>query len=411
MTVVWNARRAAGRLALARGWPAAWGWAVIAVLGLRLALGAVMAGVWLVVRPYLPASIPIDVALTGGRVYSWLAEALLSVWLRWDAVHYLGLALRGYFQVSAGESVFYPLYPLLVAGVSPLAAGDYLLAGLIVSTLAAMVNFAMLYRLTEEAFGPDAARWSIAALALYPTAFFLIAPFTESLFLALTLPAFLAAGARRWWLAGALGALASLVRGPGVLTALALACIAWRHRPPGRLTTLAGIQSQIAPLAGILLPLAGGGVFILWRAAVGFPSVASVLSQYSGVEFIDPLRGLGLAVIQFVRVRDLPTTLDVASALLFAGVLAAMLAQPRWRRVEWLVYLAANLLGFFSKRSVQAASLQSLARYVLALFPAFIVAGDWLSRRGRKVRFVYTLVSSIGLLGLAVSYSLWWFVG
>ena len=396
---------------MAHGWPAAWGWAVIMVLGLRLALGAVMAGVWLVVRPYLPATIPGDIALTGGRVYGRLAEALLGVWLRWDAVHYLTLAHVGYFQVGVGDSVFYPLYPLLVAAFSPLAGGDYLLAGLVVSTLAATVACAMLYRLTEQAFGPDAARWSILTLALYPTAFFLIAPFTESLFLALTLPAFLAAGARRWWLAGALGALASLVRGPGLLTALALACIAWRQRPPGRLTTLAGIKSQAAPLASIILPLAGGAVFILWRAAVGFPSVANVLSVYSGVAFIDPLRGLSLAVVQFIRVHDLPTTLDVISARTFMGVLVAMVAQPRWRRAEWLVYMTANLLVFFSKRSVQAASLQSLARYVLALFPAFIVAGDWLSRRGRKVRFVYTVVSSVGLLGLAVSYSLWWFVG
>jgi hypothetical protein len=164
-------------------------------------------------------------------------------------------------------------------------------------------------------------------------------------------------------------------------------------------------------MAGVLLPIVGGAAFVLWRAAAGFPSLGSVLSQYSGVGFIDPLRGLALAIIQFVRIHDLPTTLDAVSALLFCAMLAAMIAIPRWRKPEWLAYMALNLAVFFSKRSVQAASLQSLARYVLVLFPAFIVLGDWLSRRGHRVRFCYTVVSSIALLVLAVGYSLWWFIG
>jgi hypothetical protein len=144
---------------------------------------------------------------------------------------------------------------------------------------------------------------------------------------------------------------------------------------------------------------------------VGFPSLGSVLSQYSGLELIDPARGLALAMAQFIQVHDLPTTLDVVSGLVFCGVFVAMGVNGRWRKPEWLVYMALNLGTFLSKRSVQASSLQSLARYVLTLFPVFMVAGDWLTRRTPRFRFAYFLASSTALLILAVGYSLWWFIG
>jgi hypothetical protein len=397
-------------LAQLKGRQAAWAWASLTVLGLRLALGAVMGSVWLAIRSYIPAALRVDTTLTGGRQYGLLAEAALAVWPRWDAVHYLNLARVGYFGVSVGDSVFYPLYPLLVRLAALVTGGDYLAAGLIVSTLAAIVTLAMLYQLAEQTFGVEAARWSVVALAVYPTSFFLLAPFSESTFLALTLAAFVAAGARRWWLAGLLAALASLARGPGILTAAALVFVAWRQRPQPAAGSIR--QLPIGPVSiSLILPLAGGGGFALWRMFAGFPGMNSVLLQYSGLELVDPLRGLLSAAVQFVQIHDLPTTLDAASALVFLGILVAMIVNPRWRVAEWLVYVALNLMVFFSKRSLVAASLQSLARYVLALFPAFIVMGDWLAHRGPRLRFVAVAASSSLLMILSVGYSLWWFIG
>jgi hypothetical protein len=394
----------------ATGWRAAWFWAAAIVAALRLGLALVLGVVWITLLPYLPAAAQVDPLLTGNRSYGPLAGALLGVWARWDALHYLMLARVGYFGVGVGDSVFYPLYPALIRFVALPLAGDNLLSALVVSSAACVVALAMLYLLAEREYGTTAARWAVLALAVYPTAFFLLAPFTESLFLALTLAAFVMAGERRWWLAGLLGAAASLARGPGLLTAAALGCIAWRQRAQWPATRL-GHLPPLDQIAGLGLPVAGGAAFIIWRAWVGFPSLGSVLAQYSGLQLIDPVRGLALAVEQFVQVHDLPTTLDVVSGLLFCGMFAAMGANARWRKPEWLVYMALNLGTFLSKRSVQASSLQSLARYVLTLFPAFVVAGDWLAQRGPRLRFVYFLASSTVLLILAVGYSLWWFIG
>jgi len=101
-------------LAQLKGRRAAWAWASLTVLGLRVALGAVTGSVWLAIRSYIPAALRVDATLTGGHPYGPLAEAALAVWSRWDAMHYLNLARVGYFGASVGDSVFHPMYPLLV---------------------------------------------------------------------------------------------------------------------------------------------------------------------------------------------------------------------------------------------------------------------------------------------------------
>ena len=99
----------------AGGWRAAWAWAVILVLALRMGLGAIMGAAWMVVRPSLPVEL-----LTDLSKYDYLpipttfpGDAMLSVWVRWDAVHYLNLARVGYFGASEETASIIPFIPLL----------------------------------------------------------------------------------------------------------------------------------------------------------------------------------------------------------------------------------------------------------------------------------------------------------
>lgn len=153
------------------------------------------------------------------------------------------------------------------------------------------------------------AAWS--SLAVYPTASFLLAPFTEALFLALTLGVFAAANGRRWLLAGVLGSLASLTRGPGLLTAAALAWVVRRQRQEPSETAPLQIARRLLVAAGLMLPIGG------------------VLSQYFRLEVVDPLRGLAYALIQFVQAhaRDWSSRQrqQVRSAIVLASRLALLL--------------------------------------------------------------------------------------
>jgi hypothetical protein len=392
-------------------WREALRWAFIATLTLRLGLGLVMGAAWLVAKPYLPVEAYSNSALYDGLPVPFTspADAALGVWVRWDAVHHLNLARLGYFQASEGDSVFFPLFPALTRLASLLTGGDYTIAGLVISTLACVAALALLYMLAETYYGTLPAKWAIVVLAAFPTAVFLVAPYSESLFLSLTLAAFLAARKRRWWLAGVMGFLAGLTRPNGMIISAAFMLLAlqeWREDRP----RLLGRRS-VSMLGGISLPLIGGLAFLAWRSANGFPPISQILEEYSGLVMADPLTGLTTAITQWLRVHDLPTTLDVASALGFIALIAFMVMRPRWRRAEWITFAAANMLLFLSKRSFVASSLQSMSRYVLVLFPVFIVVGDWLSSRSRWTRLLYTVLSGAMLILLSVAYSLWLFVG
>jgi hypothetical protein len=103
-------------------------------------------------------------------------------------------------------------------------------------------------------------------------------------------------------------------------------------------------------------------------------------------------------------------TLEVLSTSIFLGLTVVMLLNPRWRRPEWLAYVFVNLGLFLSKQSLIGSSLQSLPRYVLVLFPCFVVFGDWLASHGQRTRFAYLAGSSAALVVLSMLYALWFFI-
>jgi len=365
---------------------------------------------WTLVRPHIPA-IWLDSPSLYGQLRmdsSPMVQFWLSVWPRWDATQHLNLAMRGYADMGEGSTVFYPLYAGLTR-VAALLTGDFIVGGLLVSSLAAFLAFALLILVGNEVFGNNSGKWAAVALAVYPTSVFLIAPFTESLFLALTLGAFLAAYRMRWLAAAALAALASLARAPGVAAAAAFAMIAWQQwssrQERGRSPSIPAVIIAIAA------PLVAGGGFLAWRSLAGFAPITTVLRTYVGTTVVDPVTGVVLAITQWVRVFDFPTTLDVLSAAAFLTVTALMIAVKRWRRPELLAYMIVNLAILLGRYTEGAASLKSLSRYVLVLFPAFLIVGDWLASKGRRARFWYVTVSTSLLLILSTLYVFWFFIG
>jgi hypothetical protein len=140
---------------------------------------------------------------------------------RQDAAWYLRLADEGWSTDDA-SAAFFPVYPLTVRAVGWLLPGDDLLAALLVSNLAFLGALLALFALTTEAFGERVARRAIVVAAVFPTAFFFLAPYTESLFLLLSILAFREARHDRWGRVAVLGALAALTRGVGILLIPAL---------------------------------------------------------------------------------------------------------------------------------------------------------------------------------------------
>ncbi len=142
----------------------------------------------------------------------------LEVWNRWDAVNYLKLAEFGYH--STGEMrpmmVFYPLYPWFI-NLLTYVTRDYLVSAFLISTVASIVVGLLLFRLIAIDYSETLAERTVWFLFIFPTSYFLHIGYTESLFLALALGSLLTARKQDWSLAGCLGALACMARGPGIL--------------------------------------------------------------------------------------------------------------------------------------------------------------------------------------------------
>ncbi len=166
----------------------------------------------------------------------WGAQITAS-WRRFDTVFFLQVAHRGY--TNQGLGAFFPLYPYLVRGVAYLLGKHFTLAALVVAWTCAWGSFAWFYRLAEREFGARIARLALLFLAFCPVGLFAFAPYSESVFLLVSIGAVERARAGRFWQAGLLGALGMLARPTGILLLIPLGweCLrrlAWVKQKPWR---------------------------------------------------------------------------------------------------------------------------------------------------------------------------------
>ncbi len=115
-----------------------------------------------------------------------LEGRLLGVWQRWDACWYLRIAEFGY-EVGEPGTAFFPVYPTAIRLLGPLLFGNLALAALVVSGISYIAAMSFLHALVSADVDRETAERSMLYLSVFPTAFFLFAPFTESTFLALAL--------------------------------------------------------------------------------------------------------------------------------------------------------------------------------------------------------------------------------
>src|SRR5258708_34717210 len=116
--------------------------------------------------------------------FSWQALPLFTLWHSWDlwdSTNFTMIAKYGY--TSFNGMVFFPLYPLLERGLMYLTHVNPFLAGFIISNLAGLGIFVVLYRLVREDFSAEQSERAVLYLALFPTAFYLASGYNESLFI------------------------------------------------------------------------------------------------------------------------------------------------------------------------------------------------------------------------------------
>ncbi|HEX5938269.1 MAG TPA: mannosyltransferase family protein [Actinomycetota bacterium] len=314
---------------------------------------------------------------------------------RQDAVWYLRLADRGWSTEDA-SAAFSPLYPLAVRVVSWVLPGDDLFAAILVSNLAFLGALLALFALTADAFGERAARRAIVVTAIFPTAIFFLAPYTESLFLFLSLLAFRAARHDRWARVALFGAGAALTRSVGILLIPTLLVEAVAGRADGARAILAR-ATGVAAIA--LAPVA----WFAWWGLEHDDWLAPLDAQRAwGRELQPPWVSLGSAIDLAWTLRSY-WLLDLSiMALAIAGLVLAFPALRGSERVYGVLSLSLPLFDPFPGRP-----LLSMPRFVAVVFPALWgLSGVGL---GRKVPSVLvTAVLAAGWAVCALLFVNWW---
>lgn len=366
--------------------------------------------------------------------------------IRWDGAWYLTIAAHGYAIAGSAyppmRTNFFPLYPLLVAGLEHIGV-PLVLAAFLVSIVCLTLAVYGLARLVTLEWGPghpwaaDATRTLVvAAFVLTPVSFFFSAAYTESLYLALSIGVFLCARRGRWAWAGGLAGLATAARGPALVLLVPLLWIYLfgprEDRPVDRLAAGWRPRYRVRPdILWLALVPAGVLFYMLYLGLSGTGALAFVATQrdYWGHVFSFPwttvwhgARDAGRDVGKIADGRQHLSLFGVYPGASLANgwenvlpLAALIVAGPAvvgvWRRlpVAYGLYVTLSIvLVLVSPVSFQP--LQSMPRYLVILFPLSMWFGAWLSRHPRW-RAPLLGASSILLVVLSAEFATWHFVG
>lgn len=143
----------------------------------------------------------------------WIVEPFRQ----WDGTWYSLIAEDSYSKQFSANSAFFPLYPWLMQLGHKLTGLPVETVGWGISHLAFLGALIMTFLLVRRDFNESVARWTLIAVAVFPTAFFFGAVYTESLFLFLAVTCLWAARRHDWLLAGIVGFFAALTRSAGIM--------------------------------------------------------------------------------------------------------------------------------------------------------------------------------------------------
>ena len=310
----------------------------------------------------------------------------LDTWRQWDVWHFEAVATYGYGQgqpTGVPLAAFFPGFPLALRALGTLGL-DLTAAGLLISLVALAVAVVALHRLalveSPASTGPDTARWSVLFLLLAPQAVFLAAPYSESLFLAFAVPAWLAARRGRWPLAGILAAGAVATRITGVFLVAGLLVMfltAPETRGRRRVWGWAWLALSAVPLLAFMWQLhRDTGDWLAWFHAQ---------AQGWGRHFSDPATALWRTLQMAFGGKLLERDMMVVRLEIVAVLLGIAASAWLWRRHRWpeLTYVGLQVLALAT-----SSYYMSVARATLLWFPLFIALGQ-ASLRRRWIRPAY----------------------
>ncbi len=330
----------------------------------------------------------------------------VDMWARWDSGFYLTIVEKGYSYSATEMSnvAFFPVYPLLV-NLLDAVLHNAAVAGILVSNLSLLGALLFLYKLTELEFGDaDTAQRAVFYIAAFPTAFFFSAIYTESTFLLFSVATMYFARKQQWMWAGVMGMMTSATRIVGV-TMAGIVVLEWLRVHGWTISAMlrkqswrnlwAGLRSDWRSLLPVLLIPLGILSYMLFlklqfNDPLGFWTVQAAWER----ENLGPLAIIWRALSGLLRQNFLTgeiwwhVIVDLGSL-----ALALLIMIPTWRRLgeHYALLIALGMLV------PVMSSTQSLSRYILVLFPVFMMLAWWGKRRLLDRSLLVAFATLLGL--------------
>ncbi|MEN8253197.1 MAG: hypothetical protein ABFQ62_02350 [Patescibacteria group bacterium] len=338
---------------------------------------------------------------------------LLGAWANFDGIHYLSIAGRGYVD----EGRFLPLYPILIK-IFSFNAPAYSVLQLIIAQLISFTSLIIFFKYLNKLIKLDFNSYQISnilyLILLFPTSFFLLSIYAESLFLATTVLSFYFARKKHWRRAALFASLTSITRLTGIVVILVILyefLVLEKILRKQFVKSFSQIKKNYINILFFILsffPISIYSYFnyLKWQDPLYFIHAHSQLANSRSTStLINPIRTI-FRYFKIIFTFDF-SIYEYWIATLELGVFffAIFLIYKLWQkkiRVSYLIYSIFSLL-----LPILSGTFSGLPRYMLTIFPIFIILGQI---NFRKIKFLYYMISGSLLIILFLLFSRGYFV-
>lgn len=327
----------------------------------------------------------------GGGFSNYITNPLFWGHLNFDGEHYLTVAQIGYQSLTY---FYFPVFPLLVRFIGNLFGGGFFnlaIIGLVVSNVSFFIALVGIWKLTVKDFGEKIARLTVLIILFFPTSFYFGSYYTESLFLALVVWSFYLARKEKWFWAGILGGIVSATRVIGFILL------------PVFFVEIVEKKKYKYLFFLLFIPL---GIFIyMWYLKVAthdplnFLNTVSIFGAQRSSGFIllpQVFYRYFFKIIPSLTYSFFPVVFATYLELVVSVVFLILIIFSFWRlKISYCLYaLFAYLIPTL------AGSFSSMPRYVLVIFPVFILVAILIDKIPTFYKY---LIFSVMILMLGVA--------
>lgn len=329
-----------------------------------------------------------------------LTRIFLAPWYRWDTAQYMIIANYGY-DFNLYNAIWPPLYPFLIK-IAGFVFQSSIFAALLVSNIFFVTGLWLLFLYTNDLFGEQVAKNTLFYLIVFPTSFFFVAGYTESMFLTFTVAVFLLLGRKKWMWAGIISALAVLTRVQGILLILPIFVELTSDYLENK-----NIRVFITNLIFCLYAPFAYGLFSLYvRYGLNTNWPWTFLSSKWDQHFGLPWEGIigSVQVFMFKNMHNYnPTPVNLLNVVFSLSTIYFLIYLRKKIPLSLSIYCWVMMILILGKMDIDNVLISTI-RYVLVLFPIYISQALLIQKKGK---LIYTSVS-MGLMGSLIMVFYWW---